>query len=82
MELDKFIEGLQTLQPYYDKPNGFHIGAEHDIFYAYPTDKPLPKEAIDKMIELGWHQPEVDMGDDKDFEAKHYDAKEGWAIFT
>jgi len=42
MRLNNFIEGLTTLLPYYDDPNGHHIGAERDQIFAYATDRPLP----------------------------------------
>jgi hypothetical protein len=75
MRLDKFIEGLNTLKPYYTDPNGFHIGAEHDQFYAYATDKPLSAADVQKMCDLGWFQPEQDEG-------APYEPENGWSAFT
>jgi hypothetical protein len=80
MQLDKFIEGLMILQTYYDDPEGYHIGAGHDQFYAYATDKPLPEIQVKRMFELGWFQPEVET--DEDAEVKNYDPNEGWSAFT
>ncbi len=74
MKLSNFIEGLKTLQPYYEGGDGYHIGAEHDQFYAYITDLPLTTEDVQKMRELGWFQPE--QGDDE------YDPEDGWSAFT
>lgn len=80
MILSKFIEGLQVLQPYYDK-DGFDIGAEHDIAYIYKTDRPLSVADVAKMVELGWHQPDAQVGDG-DFEVKHYDPEDGWGAYV
>jgi hypothetical protein len=82
MQLNEFIEGLNILQPYYNKPDGYHIGAEHDIFYMYPTDKQLTETAVIRLCKLGWFQPEVAIADDGEFEAKHYNLHEGWAAFV
>jgi uncharacterized protein YqhQ len=75
MKLMNFIHGLSILTPYYTDPNGYHIGSEHDQFYAYATDRPLSAEGVQKMRDLGWFQP--DMDDDAD-----YDPTEGWSAFT
>ena len=85
MKLNNFIEGLHILQPYYKDPNGYQIGAEHDIFYAYATAKPLPKEAVKRLCEMDWFQPDVEIPDedgDGEFRPEHYDPEEGWAAFT
>jgi hypothetical protein len=74
MRLSNFIDGLNILRSYYDDQNGFHIGAEHDQFYAYATDKPLTPEDVQRMRDLDWFQPEL--GD------APYDAGEGWSAFT
>jgi hypothetical protein len=75
MKLSKFIEGLKILQPYYEGGDGYHIGAEHDQFYAYKTDKPLTPEDVQKMRDLDWFQPDQDDG-------AEYDPDEGWSAFT
>lgn len=74
MKFSNFIEGLNILKPYYDNQDGFHIGAEHDQFYAYKTDRPLSSEDIEKMHNLGWFQPET--RDSK------YNPEDGWSAFT
>ncbi len=80
MKLLAFIEGLQILAPYYEGGDGYHLGAEHDIFYAYATAKPLPETAVTKMYELGWFQPDVEeVEDDK---PGPYDPEEGWAAYV
>ena len=78
MKLSNFIEGLKTLQPYYEGGDGYHIGAEHDQFYAYKTDKPLTPEDQKRMCKLGWFQPEGGMSE----EGGEYDAENGWSAFT
>ena len=81
MKLDTFLEGLEILQPHYSDPNGYHLGAEHDVIYAYPTDIPLSVASVTKMCELGWHQEDVATGDDG-FKPEHYDPSEGWAYYV
>jgi hypothetical protein len=80
MNLNNFKAGIDILTPYYDKPDGYHISAEHDEFFMHATDRPLSQEDLTKMIELGWHQ-DVDTGDD-DFAVQHYDASESWSAYT
>jgi hypothetical protein len=76
MKLSNFIEGLTILRPYYNDPDGYHIGAEHDQFFAYATDKPLSDEDVDKMRELGWFQPDGEPMD------SIYYPNDGWNAFT
>ena len=78
MKLSNFIEGLKTLQPYYDNGDGYHIGAEHDQFYAYKTDKPLTQEDQLRMVKMGWFQPDGGMSEDEG----EYDPDNGWSAFT
>lgn len=70
MRLSNFIKGLQILQKYYDQ-DGFHLAAEHDEFYCYGTDRPLSREDIQTMKELGWHQDEEG----------EYDRSNSWKVF-
>jgi uncharacterized protein YqhQ len=76
MILSNFIEGLKILQPYYNK-DGYHIGAGHDIFYAYATYRPLTDEDVKKMHDLGWFQEGCGDGDEK-----RYEPQDGWRAFT
>lgn len=78
MKLSKFIEGLNILRPYYKDQDGYHIGAEHDQFYAYATDQPLTQEDQKRMCELGWFQPDGGMSED----GGEYDKENGWSAFT
>lgn len=80
-QLKEFVDGLLILKNYYDKPDGYHLGAEHDIIYVYSTDKPLPENLVKELIDLGFHQEEIDT-DGGDFEVKHYDPEEGWAFYV
>lgn len=82
MQLDKFIAGLNILSRFYDKPDGYHIGSEHDVFFCYKTDKPLDRASVEQMVELGWFQHEVECPDDGDFTADCYDADESWSAYT
>ena len=77
MKLSNFIEGLNTLSKYFDNPDGYHIGAEHDQFYVYATDQPLDAADVEKMKSLEWFQPEARGDDDAP-----YDHQEGWSAFT
>lgn len=80
MRTKDIIEGLQILQEYRDDQDGYDYGAEHDVLYAYATDRPVEAADIDRLIELGWFQESC--GDDDEFAAKHYDPEESWAAFT
>lgn len=76
MRLSNFIEGLKTLQPYYEDGDGYRISAEHDQFYAHQTDKPLTPEDVQKMHDLGWFQPDPPDDDDE------YNPENGWSAFA
>lgn len=78
MKLSNFVEGLKVLQPYYINGDGYHIGAEHDQFYAYKTDIPLTEKDQKRMVELGWFQPESGMSEYNE----DYDPENGWSAFT
>jgi len=77
MRLNNFIEGLTTLLPYYDDPNGHHIGAERDQIFAYATDRPLPGPDFAKMLGLGWFQ--TTFGGEPNMT---YEPSTGWSCFT
>jgi hypothetical protein len=82
MKLKNFVEGLEILKSYFEDQDGYHIGAEHDIFYVYATDTPLPETAIKKLLELGWFQEEMEAADNGEFDTSSYDPEKGWAAFT
>ena len=79
MRLSNFINGINILRPYYDDSDGFHIGAEHDQFYAYATDRALSPEDQKAMCELGWFQPESGFSEDSD--GIDYAPEDGWSAF-
>lgn len=79
MMLSNFIEGLQILRGHYHHGDGYHIGAEHDQFFAYTTDTPLTPEEAERMFNLGWFQPDTTEGEDGN---KTYQEWDGWSAFT
>lgn len=81
MSTDNLIKGLQILQPHYNKPGGLNTGAEHDVLYAYTTDKPLSASHIEQMIKAEWFQKNVKYSGDE-YGKKDYDPEEGWAFYT
>lgn len=81
MKLNNLITGLQILQTHYKNPNERHTGAEHDIIYAYKTDTELSMEEVKQLVDLGWFQDEVDVEEDNEFQAKHYDPSCPWAAY-
>lgn len=72
MTLSNFIEGLQIVQKYYDG-DGYHIGADHDKVYLYPTKRPLSTTDVERMRVLDWFQPEMS--------SEEYDPTEGWMAY-
>ena len=78
MRLNDFIEGLTTLRPYYDDPNGYHVGAERDQVFVYATDHPLPRPDFVKMLGLGWFQTTV--GGEPAMTT--YEPATSWSCFT
>lgn len=82
MKISDFVDGIQILRKYYKSENAFCIGAEHDIFYMYSTDTPVESADIQRLVELGWFQPDAEAGDDGEFSAVHYDQHESWAAYT
>lgn len=79
MNLKNFVEGITILQPYYDMPDGYHLGAEHDQIFLYATSRPVSDEDVKKLRELGWFQSEVLTDDD---EKPVYDPTEGWSAYV
>jgi hypothetical protein len=80
MNIKELARGIEILRPYYNKPDGYPHGCDHDEFYMRSTDKPLPLEAVEELVALGWFQecgPE-----DEDFTAKDYQADEGWMAYV
>jgi len=72
MRLNQFIQGLKILLPHYNQPDGYHLGADHDVIYLYATDTPLSPEEFEKMNELGFFQ---------DISQDEYDPNESWMAY-
>lgn len=79
MKLGEFMDGLAILRPYYNGGDGHHISAEHDVFYAYATDKPVSPDDVSKLFALGWFQKGVKQPREGNAQ---YDPDEGWAAYT
>jgi hypothetical protein len=77
MNLANFIAGLQLLSNHFEKRDGYHIGAEHDQFYVYQTDRPLSPEDVARLYALDWFQE----GKSEEGPAS-YDPGEGWTCFV
>lgn len=82
MNLSEILGGIETLRPFYEKPDGFHVGAEHDVVYLYATDKPLTPEAVAKMVEFGWFQEGAEYDPRDGFKAENYDPSESWTAYV
>ena len=63
MKMFEFLAGIAILSPHYVTPNGYNLGADHDVIYVYSTDTPLSEEEVKQMKGLGWIQEDV--GSDK-----------------
>lgn len=81
MQTRAIIEGLTILQKYRNSQDGYDCGAEHDVLYAYATDRPVEQPDLDRLVELNWFQEDVGE-DDEQFTAALYNPDEGWACFT
>lgn len=79
MKLSAFVDGINILRAYYDDPDGYHIGAEHDEFYMYATDKPVSDDDLKKLLALGWFQSD---GGAHEETPQDYNPESGWMAFT
>lgn len=79
MTLNKIIAGIQILQPYYAKPDGYHMGAEHDAIFMFATDLPVSDEDCKRLAELGWFQEEAE---EDEHENRVYDPEESWTAYV
>ncbi len=78
MKLKHLADAIAILIPYYDDPNGYHVGAEHDEIFLYETDRPLSPEDVQRMVAMGWSQ---DGGADEE-SPEDYRPDLGWKHFT
>jgi hypothetical protein len=76
------MSGLKILLKYQGNPDSYHLGAEHDVLYFYPTDKQVCSQDIETLIALGWFQDDADTGDSDDFRSEHYDQDLSWVCFV
>lgn len=74
--LNKVIEGLQILDCYYDEKAN-PMKARQDQIWMDVTDFPVKPEDAQKMIDLGWLQPE----NTKLSSADQYDPDDYWLIY-
>lgn len=74
----KIISGMQTLLPYYDDPEGFHVSAEHDEIQMHATDRPVSDADVEKLIALDWFQSGYE-GDE--FTLAEYNVEESWLVY-
>ena len=84
MTLENLLEGIAILRPYYDDPNGYHVGAEHDEVWLYATDRPLSTDDVRRMRALDWGQDcdAADEDEDPEAAATEYDPEESWRAFV
>lgn len=79
----QIIEGLCILEKYRDNIDGYNTGAEHDVLYVYPTDKPVDEADLNRLVELGWYQEygiyDEDSDREEEFGVKNYDPSETWS---
>lgn len=73
------IEGLTILQKYYEERPGYNIGADHDVIYAYATDKPVEPDDLLSLERLGWHQSDVPRDEN---DVRPYDPNESWWAYV
>lgn len=78
MKLSELITSLEIVKSYYDDPDGYHVGAEHDQIYLYVTDRPLSASHVQLMLDMGWFQEGGATEDDP----SAYDPEESWMSFT
>lgn len=81
MKTESIIEGLQILQPYYEKSGGYNVGAEHDTLYAYATQL-LSDEDLYRIVELGWFQEGIEWANEDKFQKEDYQVEEGWTCYV
>lgn len=81
MKSQNVIDGLTIIQKYHGG-DCWMVGADHDVIYAYAPDKPISKEDVEKMIELGWHQEYDGRDYNEDFSFAHYMEGETWRAYV
>lgn len=79
MTTDKIIAGINILSPYYAKPHGYNLGADHDVLYMYATERPVSEDDRRKLIELGWGQEACCV--EGEYKLEHYNPDESWSAY-
>jgi hypothetical protein len=80
MKTKDLLAGIAILAPFQKNPDGYWLGAEHDVLYAYATERPLPPEEVEKLAALGWTQEGAVR--DGEWKPAYYDPSESWAAYV
>ncbi len=54
MRTKDIIEGMQILSKYYEKSDGSHTGADHDIIFMYEPELKISEKDLARLEELNW----------------------------
>jgi hypothetical protein len=79
MKTRDIIKGIEILEKYRQKQDGFDISAEHDVIYCSATDSEVSEADLIVLIELGWFQEGV--YGENDFSLSEYDLEEPWTCY-
>jgi hypothetical protein len=71
------VDGINILRQYYDNPDGYYVGADHDEIYLYCTDRPVSKEHFDLLTAMEWHQYSIGCDNQN-----YVTFVTGWGIYT
>lgn len=74
MNLHEFRRGLDVFSMYYADAEGYHLAAEHDQIYLYPSDSPMSEDDVATVKALGWFQ--------EDTPEDEYSPDDGWSCFV
>lgn len=80
MKIKDILTGIEILRPYYSDPDGYNVGADHDIIYLYATDRPLPLDSAQQLFALRWNQ--CDSEESEDGEYTVYDPENSWSCYV
>lgn len=83
MGIDDLHESLGIFKKYSDGSR-YNISAEHDQIWVHGLDpnKPVKQSDLERLIDLGWHQDDVDVQSGTDFGPEHYDPECVWSHYT
>ena len=80
MKTKHLIEGLQILQPYYQRDDVDTTFSKHKMLFVRYTDFPLDKFDVKKMVKLGWLQEHF-IERYETFTASDYRPGEHWCAY-